>query len=366
MKIGVQNAVTESQADNETHAEIEQSPASGAFTTKGTLPPVAETAAWHQAGTSKTDGAYSEVTDELTDEQIAKLLEKVQTQGALEALLKKYPADQKRIADAARTMPILAYYVDMALTGVQSNPLQDRLTAKYGARPRKYANAVDGSTPAELIVREVIPQATAHLTQSAKQHGYDLTFTNAELLTNFYSEGGIMAVKEGRTENLDGYGDAGVDTFLDRYKELTPWLHPCIERDRLAAQTGMNEKGERIQSITDLTLQQAIFANAAMYASSKLRLARWLLRRGRSISSLSDTEQFYWTTYFFNAGEGKAIPELERVGVAGAHRKWAKADDYMLHSTNPRYNAAWRTATFEYTRDEVLDDDQFREREPAQ
>ena len=158
-----------------------------------------------------------------------------------------------------------------------------------------------------------MPEITAHMNEKAKEQGLELELTVAELTTNFLAEGGILAVKSNYTEGLDGFSYAGIDTFMDRYQELTPWLHPCIRKENVTAKSNTNEKGEKVKSITGLTLIQAAYANAAMYAAGKARLERHVKRtKGLEIDSLSETQSFYWATMYYNAGEGTARKRMAR------------------------------------------------------
>jgi hypothetical protein len=246
--------------------------------------------------------------------------------------------------------------------GYDSDPEKrsGELTAKHGVRPRNYVGALDGNNTAEVLIREVMPQITTFLNGRAAAQKFETRFTVAELTTNFLAEGGILAIKENVTENLDGFQVAGVDTFMDRYDELKPWLHPSIMKDRVAATQNTNEKGESVRSIGSLTLVQAAYANATMYAAGKARFEKWLKRHNNDIDSLSDTEQFYWSTTYYNAGEGYAEKNLAANGVGAANKKWGKADDWQKYYTSATYNAKMRTSTFEMTRDEAMTNDGFK------
>jgi len=235
--------------------------------------------------------------------------------------------------------------------GGEKDKRSAELTAKHGVRPRDYSDALDGSNTAELLVREVMPQIATFLNGRAAAQKLETRFTVAELTTNFLAEGGILATKANATENLDGFNIAGVDTFLDRYQELKPWLHPGITRDKVEGTERLNEKNEKVKSIGSLTIVQAAWANATMYAAGKARFEKWLKRHNKHITGLSDVEQFYWSTTYYNAGEGNAEKSLASIGVGGANTKWNRADDWQKYYRNMTYNAKMRTSTFELTRD---------------
>lgn len=264
-------------------------------------------------------------------------------------------------------VPAVAGHADAATTaseqaGYDSNvdKRKAELTAKHGVRPRDYTDALDGSNTAELILREAMPQITQWLNNKAAGMHLDTRFTVAELTTNFLAEGGILALKANAITDLDGFQVAGVDTFMDRYAELKPWLHPSIEKDKVAGVKAQNEKGEQVTSIGNLTLVQAAWANATMYAAGKTRLEKWLKRHNNDIDNLSSTQQFYWATTYYNAGEGYAEKKLAAEGVKAADKKWTKADDWEKYYTSATYNAKMRSSTFELTRDEAMHDDKFK------
>jgi hypothetical protein len=249
---------------------------------------------------------------------------------------------------------------DRAGYDADPNKRSAELTAKHGVRPRNYVGALDGSNTAEVLIREVMPQITTFLNGRAAAQKLDTKFTVAELTTNFLAEGGILALKENVTQDLDGFQIAGVDTFMDRYEQLRPWLHPCIMKDKVSATENKNEKGETVRSIGNLTLVQAAWANATMYAAGKARIEKWHKRHNSDIDNLSDVEQYYWSTTYYNAGEGFAEKNLAANGVGAANKKWGKADDWQKYYTNATYNAKMRTSTFEMTRDEAMSHDSFK------
>lgn len=234
------------------------------------------------------------------------------------------------------------------------------MTAKHGVRPRDYSGVLNGSNAAELIIREAMPRITTFLNERAAAQKLDTRFTVNELTTNFIAEGGFLALNDNITENLDGFTYAGVDTFMDRYNELKPWLHSSITKDKVAAQQNTNEKGESVQSIGQLTLVQAAWANATMYAAGKARLEKWLKKRNKDIDGLSENEQFYWATTYYNAGEGFAEKQLAANGVGAANTKWSRPDDWQKYHRNATYNAKMRTSTFEMNSQQVFENDQFR------
>jgi hypothetical protein len=233
------------------------------------------------------------------------------------------------------------------------------LTKKYGLRPRRYAGMMDGTNAAELVFRQVIPQAVAFINEQAAKRKMVFRLTTAELATNFIAEGGNRVLDNGDLEGIDGFQSLGIDTFMDRYEQLKPWLHPSVQRDRVTAAQHTNEKNERVNSITDLTLVQAIYASAAMLAHSQAALEVDMRARG-GFAGLSDRQETYLTTTYYNAGPGYGRNLLAGQGAAAANRRWTGSDDHAAHSRKPHFNATMRTSSWENVSQNVLANDQFR------
>lgn len=237
----------------------------------------------------------------------------------------------------------------------------EQLTQAYGLRPRRYGGYVDGTNAAEAVFRNVVPQAVAFINQRAEARKLKFRLSVAELVTNFIAEGGgARVLNDGYLAGIDGFSHLGIDTFIDRYDELRPWIHPSITRDKVVPVASTNEKGERVHSIGALTLVQAIYASAAMLAHAKAELERGVAGRPGGISKLTDRQQQYLTTVFFNAGPGFGRKLLAQRGPAAADRPWSGTDDHATHNRNAHFNATVRGSTYASVRDTVLDDDRFR------
>lgn len=239
------------------------------------------------------------------------------------------------------------------------------LTTKWGVRPHRFAGLIDGGNAAEALYRSVAPQAVAFINAKAAERKLKMRISLAELTTNFIAEGGYYVLNENMTDGIDGFQQLGIDTFIDRIAALRPWLHPSIAESRLQPLQSINEKGETVTSITNLSIIQAIYASAAMMGWNKSVVEGDLGKAGKSMTEVTDTEQYYLDTVYFNAGPGFGKKLLNNQGLAATHRTWDKSDDFTKHSTNAQFNATWRTASFELMRDSTLQKDRFRPMSPA-
>jgi hypothetical protein len=234
--------------------------------------------------------------------------------------------------------------------GLDRGPIRDEAKAHTGLRPRDYHHLLDGSNEAERQFLAELPKVTKHLNEMAEKNGWDFRFDQAELATNFIGEGGILPLRENRTKNLDGYSDLGIDTFVDRKQQLAPWMTPELDtlvKSGKHRQTNTNELGESVTTINPPTMAEGLQANAVMFALSRQQFHEEMKKQGKDASQLTPEEQFFWTTSFFNAGPGLSRRMLEENGVEWAHKKWTGPDDDSQNK-HPRYNAQWRTSTYEY------------------
>lgn len=231
------------------------------------------------------------------------------------------------------------------------DPLADMLKAKYGVRPRRYVGLLNQSNEAEKRFVGMMPMVTAFLNDLASRHSTPFSMHEAELMVNFITEGGFFVLDGDQIDGIDGFGSLGIDTLVDNYAALKPWLHQSI---RDAIENGdrvvenINELGQKVKSLTDLTIEEGMWANAGMFAWSRATLAADLASRGTPLASLPQEGQFFWTTVYFNAGPGTGRKMLDKNGVRFFEKKWLKADDANQFSQSAQFNALWRTASFEY------------------
>jgi hypothetical protein len=86
-----------------------------------------------------------------------------------------------------------------------------------------------------------------------------------------------------------------------------------------------------------------------MYAWAKDRAAHDLARHGVAMERLPAEEQFYWGTLYFNAGPERARRLMNEHGPGLARTPWPHGED-AAYRMDARYNASWRTATYELIR----------------
>ncbi len=221
---------------------------------------------------------------------------------------------------------------------------EDPLVKKYGVRPRlQYPGLFDGHGQAERVLLRAAPQVTAFVNGLLAKAGVP-PLDEAAVVTNFLAEGGVLALLENRCENLDGFADAGVDTLTSNYAVLRPWLHASLHELVRSNSIGYyNERGEPVETVEQMSLSQALYANAGMLAWSRSVAASAV----DSFDQLDRYQQFSWTTIFFNAGSGTARRLLADFGSEYVDRRWTKDDDFQRYHRHARYNALRRTATYE-------------------
>jgi len=243
---------------------------------------------------------------------------------------------------AARDQRLAAQAADVA-----------RIQPKYGASPRRYRGFLEVPTAKnEQRFAAAVPGITKAVNAKLAASGSVVRVTEAEFATNFLAEGGILLIKgqDSGADNVSGFRYAGIDTIVDRYnslKHLLPAdLCEMIESGRNIT-TETNERKQQVHSLDNLTLEQAMAGNAAMFASSRTILVKDLAAQGTKWTSLTPREQFYWTTVYYNCGEGMGRTLLAKHGVHHANDPWTQADDHTKFGGNPHFNASWRTATWE-------------------
>jgi hypothetical protein len=238
-----------------------------------------------------------------------------------------------------------------------ADPLVDTLRQKYGVRPRRYDGLFNDSNEAEKRFKQLLPEATAFINMRAAELGGAFDVNDAELATNFITEGGFFVLDGNQLDGIDGFGALGIDTLVDNYNALKPWLHPmvreAVERgDRTVTRT--NELGQQVKTLTNLTMAEGLYANAGMYAWAKSIAAGDLAGKGAPIADLPLEGKFFWSTIYFNAGPGTGRKILNSNGARFFEVKWTKADDAGKFSQSAQFNALWRTASFEYLMKKVF------------
>jgi hypothetical protein len=229
------------------------------------------------------------------------------------------------------------------------------LTPRYGVRPRDHRGAFDlpiNETEEEFA--RMIPEVAAFVNQRLQAAGLRARVTAAELAENFLAEGGILLLHEDklRADDIAGYYYAGIDTIVDRYPTLKHYLPPDVQRvceDPTHHERQQNELGQWVTSLEDLTFAQALYANAGMYAKMLELFEKDLQARGIAIATLAPLDRFFWTTMYFNAGEGAARQSIRDRTLAWSRTPWtgdpeAHAGQSLVGDQRRQYNAILRTA----------------------
>jgi hypothetical protein len=204
------------------------------------------------------------------------------------------------------------------------------------ARARVYSGLFDGSNEAERIFLGVLPVVTAFGNRNIRGRGGQAEITKAEVGINFITEGGFFALDENRTTALAGFEDIGVDNYVGNRAVYRSWVPPDV--DQLAtrsAYSALNERGETVSTVEDMTLEQALHLSGGVFAYSS-----WVAER--TITEFGDLPlrgKFFWRTCFFNAGNGTATRLYRQYGAGYYERGWQGA----ANNRNPRFNATWRT-----------------------
>ena len=232
-------------------------------------------------------------------------------------------------------------------SGQAAIDLCNELKAKYGLRPKNYGGLFDVSNEAEERFNCLLPEMADFFDQRAAELDRPVTFSSEELAVNFISEGGFFVLADDRVDGIDGFSALGIDTLVDNFAALRPWM-PQIVRDAVADEsrvvTAINELGQEVHTLTDLTIEEGAWANAGMWAWSKAFVDGDHADAGTPTAQMPPEGGFFWATVAFNAGPGTARKLVE-----------SKGPDYYLvpykgeaNSQLAKSNASWRSATFEH------------------
>lgn len=223
------------------------------------------------------------------------------------------------------------------------------VTRKYGVDPKKYDHLFDKNMPTEDHFSQATKQVTLHLNEVAQKAGKTYRFTESEIAVNVISEGAYYVLVDGSDqEKLSGFSSFGIDTFMQRIVELRPWLNDDLRTwasDEAHHEPRVNEKGEDIVSLRVRDLAMGTAANGAMFAAARERFSKDAERLGVR-EELTHEAWFFWTSVYYNAGEGTGLKLLKKHGVKYWQSRPTEPDNVL----NPKSNAAWRTATWDYLR----------------
>ncbi|HEY4176626.1 MAG TPA: hypothetical protein VGM90_07340 [Kofleriaceae bacterium] len=236
------------------------------------------------------------------------------------------------------------------------DPNVTALTTKYGLRPRRYTGLFNDSNDAETRFTTALPAIVDAINERTAAHGDAFRVTAEEVATNFITEGGYYLLDMNFTDSqpgnvIDGFLYLGTDTIVTRASQVNPWLSDDLRRliaDPAHRLTNVNEKGENTTTIYVDTIEQGVELNAAMFAWSRSLFEKDVEAMHKTWASVAPEARFFWTTIYFNAGSGFAKPQLQAHGVDYWKTKWTRGDDPAQFSRYARYNALWRTSSWEY------------------
>jgi hypothetical protein len=280
-----------------------------------------------------------------------------QVQGTADGAVALAPAQAQATASAAGAAPeATAAAITTQVAG--DDKLRAALTKKYGQRPKKYDGLFDGKDgPNEQPFVDALGPVVAQLNAVAEARGETYRFTAAEIATNFITEGGYLLLTDPNPAQgpLSGFGYLGIDTFMQRQPELTPWMSQDLKdwsADPAHAEPAVNELGESVQALNVRDLPMGVEANAVMFAAARERFSTDARAAKVPAAKLTEEAWFFWTTVYYNAGEGTGKKMLLKHGVDYWKTKYTGAEN----SQSAKYNATWRTSTWDYLRQHGGDD----------
>ena len=233
--------------------------------------------------------------------------------------------------------------------------LKAKLKAQYGTDVHDFNKVMMGRNKLEQQMRAALPGVTARLNEVAAERKLPFRFTEAELATNFLAEGGVLlmtgqpraSIEAGG--EIDGFSYLGIDTFASRRAQLKPWMSKDLaswSADPKHGETSVNEKGQTAHSMMIRDIPQGVEANAVMFAGARAEFAKVCAAEGVDTSSLSEEAWFFWTTVCYNGGAGTAKKLLKQHGID----YWKEPYKGKPNGQSAKYNASWRTATWDYAR----------------
>lgn len=237
-----------------------------------------------------------------------------------------------------------------------SDPTVQRLVGEYGVRPRKYSGLLNNSCTAEHRFMTVLPEVTQFINERLAARGTAVRVTEAELAINFITEGGYYVLADNYSDCIDGFNALGIDTLVDNLEALRPFLHDAVLALADAGdntQSYINERGEQVRTLSGLTVEEGLFANAGMYAWAKYQAERDVQARGSSLATLEQRAQVFWGTVYFNAGPGTGRNTLDTHGVQYYNVAGVCTDPQTVQGCEEQnynnrmvqFNALWRTAS---------------------
>ncbi len=225
-----------------------------------------------------------------------------------------------------------------------------RIRARTGTKVHEeYEHVFKVDNGTGRAFRAALPIVTKVVNDALKRAGIAVTLDESELAANFLAEGGDQLLARDVGKGIDGFGHAGIDTLMQKLAELAPYLPPdllAFARDKRNHVTHTNERGEQVHSLQNLAIDQALQANASMYALALSDLTGDL--RGLSppvdVATLPELARVFWTELYFNAGSGRGKKDLIAHGVDWYKERWTK---HRGDGSSPKYNALVRSGSWE-------------------
>jgi len=193
--------------------------------------------------------------------------------------------------------------------------IKKSIETETGARPRDYTYLVDEEKHEELL------KWVSEATESANKNTLGVEISEEELWTRFMLEGGAN-YKEGypiydydnvgtnvpvfgSTIGLDNIGDPSELKRLKQYDFVPDNL-------KLAPETMTNELYQDTVSANFNNLNDALTVFAGELARRKYTFEKDFKKAygEDELKRMSDSEKYFWLTYYFNAGEGAGKGEL--------------------------------------------------------
>jgi hypothetical protein len=260
--------------------------------------------------------------------------------------------------------------------GKSAEDLKRDLSKEYGnlsAKPPLHARDMSDCLNAESPIADAFRThlvAAAQFVNGKIPADAGFTVTPLEIASTFLSEGGVSEMRRGIASGkepdklkFNGYGDLGIDSYGTRWKaregHLRAYTAASLERfltDPREAnlEKGLDEQKHPWKTFKRLSLEEAVYAVAGLYAFFKERFARAVADEslmGPWVTTASELPlhvQHFWSTFYFNTSSGKdrGTEQIRKGSVDWHDTGWKLEDDFEKYKMFGLYNATWRVATF--------------------
>lgn len=248
--------------------------------------------------------------------------------------------------------------------------LVKEITDRWNARPRSYSSLVDGSNATEKRFLKAVTAgriaAVAKANRFAAFKGTLTRFNDSFVATSTLLEGlaphMVNQIDDERMNKIGTFTSVGVDFHEDTLPTWLDWSPPYFKKTWDARNRGWgknsqtydgtywnddgdlvfreNEKHEIVLDFYNANIEDAVGTSAAIFA---MMLAQ-ALSDSAALKKAGPLAQYYWATYYYNAGVAAGRKALTSRGACN-YRKDPVADPG--HNRSAAFNAQMRTATFE-------------------